>query len=104
MKEAALLTFTCSGLRTFVNFRQLSQSLQVSFSAFLLQILPIQYRYIAYIGSHVCQIFLNYLRITFFTFLFCETFFLLELDRSCWVIDPDPPTSAHLYRSYITHL
>merc|ERR1719495_421903 len=23
---------------------------------------------------------------------------LAELDRSCWVIDPDPPTSAHLYR------
>ena len=24
---------------------------------------------------------------------------LKELDRVCWVLDPDPPTPAHLYRS-----
>jgi hypothetical protein len=23
---------------------------------------------------------------------------LRELDRVCWVLDPDPPTPAHLYR------
>ncbi len=23
---------------------------------------------------------------------------LRELDRICWVLDPDPPTPAHLYR------